>query len=250
MNVNRVKTDQIKGDKLELIFFGDQHIGSKDSDMEAIQKQIDWIKNKKNVLVILMGDTVNCALKGSVGAGSYDDTMNPDQQIDTAIEIFTPIKEKILGIHNGNHGNRVYNETTISPEKVISQALNVPYLGDTCFHHIRFGNQTYIVHTAHGSTGATTVGGALNSCMKYANFNQADLYAMGHTHNLATYNQVYHEVSKKDKTMLKKKKFFVLTGGYLKWKGSYAEAKAYAPLKIGCAKATLNGERHDIHVSV
>ncbi len=250
INVNRVNTSHIKGNELQLIFFGDQHIGSKDSDMVAIKKQIEWIKNTKNTMAVLMGDTVNCALKRSVGAGSFDDTLNPEQQIDTAIEILTPIKDKIIGIHNGNHGSRMYNETSMSPEKMIAHAVGVPYLGDTCFHYIRLGKITYIVFTAHGSSGSITPGGSLNSCMKYANYANADIFAMGHTHSLADYSQVFYDVSLKDKTIITKKRHFILTGGYLKWKGSYAESKNYSPLKIGCAKATIKGDRFDIHVRV
>ena len=44
------------------------------------------------------------------GNGNFDDNMTPDEQIDFAIDLFAPIKDKICGIHNGNHGNRIYNE--------------------------------------------------------------------------------------------------------------------------------------------
>ncbi|MHA1471406.1 MAG: hypothetical protein ACTSSP_12750, partial [Candidatus Asgardarchaeia archaeon] len=138
MDVNRIELKHIKGDVLDICFFGDQHIGSKDSDIESIEKMVEWIKNKKNVAVILMGDTVDCALRGSVGAGAYDNILTPSEQMEFAIKLFAPIKDKIYGVHNGNHGNRMYNETTISPESYIAKALGVPYLGDTCFHYLRF----------------------------------------------------------------------------------------------------------------
>ena len=57
MNVNRIEPKHIKGDELHILFFGDQHIGSKDCDTDGIKKQIDWIKKQKNVVVIMMGDT-------------------------------------------------------------------------------------------------------------------------------------------------------------------------------------------------
>jgi len=250
MKVNRIDVRHIKGKELDIHFFGDQHIGSKDCDIEAVEKYIEWLKNQKNAIVVLMGDTINSALKGSVGAGSYDDIMNPEQQIETAIEMFAPIADKIVGVHNGNHGNRIYNETTLSPEKIIAMGLGVPYLGDTCFHHLRFKDITYTLFTAHGSTGSGTVGGALTSCMKYANFAIADIYAMAHTHQLADHSVPVFSVSLKDKTIEKKKRHFVLTGGFMKWKGSYAESKNYAPLKIGAAKATVRGDRFDVHVRV
>jgi len=248
LQVNRVEPKNIKGKELQIVFFGDQHLGSKDCAIEDIKKQINWIKNTKNVITILMGDTIDCALKSSVGAGRYDNTMNPDEQIELAIKLLEPIKDKIYGIHNGNHGNRVTNETSLSPEKLIARGLGVPYLGDTCFHYLRFGTQTYVLFTAHGSTGSATVAGSLNSCMKYGAFSHADIYAMGHTHNLASYTRVSHELDRANKQVLTKKKHFVLTGGYLKWKGSYAEQKNYAPLKIGCASALIRGDRYDVHI--
>ena len=248
MNVNRIDTATIKGDELQILFFGDLHLGSKDCDIKSIENQIEWIKKQKDLLVIMMGDTINCALRGSVGAGSYDDIMNPSEQIDYAIKLLEPIKDKIVGMHNGNHPARVYNATTVNPEKFIATSIGVPYLGDTCFHHIRFGKQTYIFFSAHGSTGSATAGGALNTCMKYATPFNADLYAMGHTHQLGSYSQESYEVNKQNKTMDIKKKYFVLTGGYLNWKGSYAETKNYAPLKIGSAKAILSKNKFDIHI--
>ena len=248
MDVNRIEPKNIKGKELEILFFGDLHLGSKDCDIDAINKQIEWIKKNPSVAVIMMGDTINCGLKHSPGAGPFDDNMTPSEQIDYAIKLLTPIKNKIYGIHNGNHGNRIYNETTISPEQVISKALGVPYLGDTCFHYVRFKNQSYIIFSAHGSSSGTSISGSINSCMKYAQYANADVYAMGHTHQLGAQSQVHYMVDKQNKMLVKKKRDFILTGGYLKWKGSYAESKNYAPLRIGSAKLTLSSERFDIHV--
>ncbi|RLG16546.1 hypothetical protein DRN69_00640 [Candidatus Pacearchaeota archaeon] len=250
MNVNRIDVSHIEGNELQVLFFSDQHIGSKDCSMKDIEKQIKWIKKTKNVIVIMPGDVINSALRDSVGAGCFDDIMTPSEQIDKVIELLTPIKDKIVGIHNGNHGNRIYNVTSISPEKTIARALGVPYCGDSCFHHIRFGNQTYIIYVTHGSTGAITLSGALNACMKYSRFAEADIYAMGHTHKLASCSEVYYRVNLKNKTMEKRKRFFVLCGSYVKWKGSYAEAKGYGPQKIGSPKAVLKGDKRDIRIIV
>jgi len=250
MKVNRIDTGKIKGDKLNVYFIGDFHVGSKDCNIDKIKEDIATIKGDKNALAIIMGDTCNCGLRNSVGAGSFDDLITPARQMEDVIEMLMPIKDKIVGVHNGNHSNRVYNETSLIPEKMIAKDLGVPYLGDTCFHHMRFKNQTYILFTAHGSTGSSSVGGSLNSCMKYRGFAQADLYAMGHTHNLSTYAQIVYEIDRKDKTLTQKKKHYLLSGGYLEWKGSYAEQKNYAPLKLGCAMATFNGKEYDIEVKI
>ncbi len=249
MKVNRVKTDGIKGKDLNLYFMGDFHIGSRDIDMRSILRDIDKIKKDKNALVILMGDTIDCALKHSVGAGAFDNDLNPEEQIDTAITILTPIKKKILGVHNGNHAYRIEKETTLSPEKMIANSLGVPYLGDTCFHHIRFKDQTYVVYTMHGTGDIATYAGALSKITKSGEYQFSDISAMGHSHQLGFSSGTYLTVDKKDKTMIERRRYNILTGGYLNWQGSYAEGR-YSPTRKGCARAVLNGKEFSIRIEL
>ena len=168
--MNRLNTSDIKGNTLHLYLFGDQHIGYKYCDINLIKKDITIIKKDPKAKVILMGDMCDIGLKNSVGAGCFDNDINPEEQIDLAIELLRPIKNKIVGIHSGNHSERIKKETTLSPEKMIVNSLNVSYLGDTVFNHIRFKDQTYILFTAHGNSDSATITGALNRCMKYSDY--------------------------------------------------------------------------------
>jgi len=249
MKVNRVDTSKIKGNEMNLYFIGDFHIGSRDIDMRGIKRDIEKIKNDKRGLAILMGDTIDCALKHSVGAGAFDNNLTPEEQIETAIELLTPIKKKILGIHNGNHAYRIEKETTLSPEKIIATSLGVSYLGDTCFHHIRFKEQTYIVFTLHGTGDSATYTGALNKCIKQNDYNVSDIVAMAHTHQLGFSSTTYLSVNRKDKIMEERRRYNVLTGGYINWEGSYAEGR-YSPTRKGCAKAILNGKEFGITIEL
>ena len=247
--MNRVCTDKIKGKELNLYFIGDFHIGSRDVDMRKITRDIAKIKADKNALAILMGDTIDCALKHSVGAGAFDNNLTPEEQIETAVAVLSPIKNKILGIHNGNHAYRIEKETTLSPEKIIANSLGVPYLGDTCFHHVRFKDQTYIVFTMHGTGDIATYAGALNKCTKAGEYQFSDINAMGHSHQLGFSSNTYLTVNKKDKVIEEKRRYNILSGGYLDWAGSYAEGR-YSPTRKGCAKAVLNGKDFDIRIEL
>jgi len=249
MKVNRIDTSSIKGNELNIYFIGDFHIGSRDIDMRKLSRDIEVIRKDKNGLAILMGDTIDCALKHSVGAGAFDNDLTPEEQIETAIALLTPIKKKIIGIHNGNHSYRIEKETTLSPEKIIAVALGVSFLGETCFHHIRFKDQTYVVYTMHGDGGATTYCGALTKLTKSNEYQFSDISAMGHCHQLGSSSITYLTVDKKDKTMVEKRRYNVLAGGYLNWEGSYAEGR-YSPTRKGCAKAVLNGKEFNIRIEL
>lgn len=248
MKVNRAIINNVKGSVLRLYAFGDQHIGSKDCNLDKVKEDIKKIREDKQAIVILMGDLINNSLRNSVGAGSYDDLINPNEQIDLAVKLLKPIKNKIIGIHTGNHCRRAYNETTLHPELLIAKELNISFLGDDCFTLLNFNEESYVIHSAHGSTGSSTVTGALNACLKYNTYINADVYLMGHSHYLANYRQQSYRVDKKNKILIETSKHFVLTGGYLNYSNSYAEQKSYIPVKLGCAVITFDTDKKTISI--
>ena len=250
MKINRVDTKDIKGDEMNIICFGDWHLGSLECNLKKINEQIEWIKqHKKNTRVVLMGDLMDIALRNSVGAGPYDNNMTPQEQVDTITEMLEPIKDVIIGAHTGNHEIRLYNETSVDIMKNICKGLGIPYLDSSALHHIRFGKNTYILYTTHGSTGSTSPAGKLGACTRLRDIAEADIYAMGHVHDLITYSQEYMKPSLKDKTLITRKRYFTTTGHYLSY-GGYAQAKNYAPGKSGCAKIILNAKKWDVHISI
>jgi len=249
MKINRINTSKFKGKEMNVIFLGDCHLGAKEFDEEKLKKDIKWIKSQKNTVVVLMGDMINTGLKDSVGGGSFDDTIDPQQQLDKMYDLLLPIKSQIVGVHMGNHERRIYEKTSIDVVKNLSRQLGIPYLGSSVFNHIRFGNQTYIIYSTHGTSFSTTLGGKMNACIKLSNFIDADVYATGHVHDLSTYTQTCFRLSKKDKTLEKFKKYFILTGHYLSY-GGYAEEKLYSPGKLGFCMITLRGDQHQVRVHI
>lgn len=247
IKVNRIDTNGVTGDKFCLVLMGDWHLGAKECDVGQIKKDVEWIKNQKDCKVVLMGDLLNCGMKDSVGAGSFDDTINPQEQIDLIIDILEPIKHKVLGIHIGNHCRRIYDRTSINIIKNLCNQLDVSYFGHSVLHHLRFKKQTYTLYTTHGNSGSTTPQGKLGMVLKLGEIINSDLIACGHVHDLLSYSQEYMTINLKDKTLENKERFYVITGHYLEY-GGYAENKNYAPGKIGCAKVYFDGNKHDIDI--
>jgi predicted MPP superfamily phosphohydrolase len=75
--------------------FADLHIGDKHCSIEGVKKRIEQVKEKENAYVILNGDIINNATKTSV-SDSYAEELSPMEQISRFVELFEPVKDKIL----------------------------------------------------------------------------------------------------------------------------------------------------------
>ena len=104
LNVQHLDIKNHGKDYAEVIFFGDTHWGSPQCDKERARKMIEYCVQKE-VYVLLMGDLLEFATRGSVGAGVYEQLMNPHKQFDEAMEMLMPLAQKglILGLLRGNH---------------------------------------------------------------------------------------------------------------------------------------------------
>lgn len=250
MKFLHVKERKFKGNKLSLIGLGDVHYGSKDVDLQKFKDTINWVKDKDTARVILMGDLLDIGLKDSIGGGTFDNTHEPEEQITDIIDLLYPIRKKIWCMLGGNHEERIRLRTSIDINKLIAKALNVTYCGSTVFIKALIGNQVnYTIFAAHGNTGALTPAGKLNSIMKYATYIDADIFMMGHVHELMHHTCDYFHVSLRNKQIVKSKRHFVITGHFLSY-GGYAEQKGYAPGKTGVPKIILRKDKKKANVSI
>ncbi len=226
---------------------GDMHFGSKECDVKLFEEKLKWLKKQEDLGIVLMGDLINCGTRYSVGAGTYDDDWNPQEQYEHMIDYLKPLKDKILLVHHGNHEERIRKETSFDITKLLAKELGVPYAEDyTALTKLRVNNNNYVVCSTHGSGSGTTAAGKMNACMKLANITDADLYLYGHTHALSHAVTPYRKVDYKNKTIKELERHFVLTGSFVKWDGGYGEQKHYSLLKRGMPTVTLGGDKWDI----
>ena len=99
MKAIKIKLDRTLK-KVKIITLADLHIGDKDCDMDKVKELINKVK-QKDYYCILNGDILDNAIMDSVG-NTYDETYNPIEQLEIAIELLKPIKDKILCITCGN----------------------------------------------------------------------------------------------------------------------------------------------------
>lgn len=246
----------IRNERAYVVPIGDIHWGhptvcNNPRMIEKLYGYRDWILDTEDAYTICMGDNIENSTRSSVGSGVYEQIMDPMRQVGEMIEFWRPVAEagKILGFLDGNHERRTFNVSGIDVSRVMATTLGVPYLEHGGFVVLDVGNQTYKIHARHGATGSTVLPGKMRACEAAALVNDADIYCMGHVHDLAAWVKIYRGVDLGHDHMVELNRHFVLTGHFLGYEGSYAEMKGYQISKSGAPKIRLNGKRRDIHIS-
>lgn len=239
------------GEFKHLLPLSDGHIGAPTCDYQKLQSTVQWALDN-DAWVLLLGDLVENANRGSVGSGNYEQTLSPQEQQDFAVELLRPLAERglILGAVIGNHEWRTANDSGINITKNICDILGVKYLGFSIFVHATVGKQKYIIFGLHGASGGTSLTGKINAVQKLAHHRDADIFLMGHVHDIWVGSDKIMKVDTKSKTVKEHKRHYVLTGAYLDYQGSYGEMKAYPPSKTGTPKIRLDGTRFDPIISI
>lgn len=253
IRINRQELALKKGkDYAEVLFCGDWHIGYPTSLREKVQEELDYCLQKK-IYVLLMGDLMEAGLRDSVGTSVYEQILNPEAQVEMVIEMLEPLARAglVLGIHEGNHERRLTKATGVSPVKYWARSLKVPYLGDACWSLWRVGKRTYKAYTLHGVSAARflyTKAKALEDIARNV-CPSAHIVAMGHVHENMVWSEQYQDISLKRKKVVQPKRTLILTGHYLAYDKSYAQAKGMGLGKTGSPKIKIYAERHDVHPS-
>ena len=237
-------------DYAEVVFFGDWHYGSRECDNKRALRMLDYCLKKK-IYVLLMGDLIEAGTRYSVGAGVYQQNLNPQKQMEYVVEKLEPLAKAglILGLISGNHEDRIEKETGIAISKVMAKMLNVRYLGSACWNLFKVGKQNYTIYSLHGSTGSRFVYTKLKALVDISHSFDADLIVMGHVHDIASARQAVQRVDMRNKTIVERKKFLLLTGHYLSYDKGYAQMKGMPISRMGSPKVKFFAEKWDIHIS-
>jgi len=239
-------------DKLELLLVGDLHLGSRFFDEDMVKQMIRHSLTKK-APIILMGDSIETATRDSVGAGVYEQSEIIDEQVAHFVHLFKPLAKEnlILGIHAGNHELRLFRSSGLDITKtILAKELKIPYFSCSKLHYLRVGKEKYRLYTTHGSSGARLPYTKIKGVLDLANIVEAEIYAMGHLHQLSHHIRNYYSIDVKNKKVIEEQKHFILTGSFLNYWGSYANIKNYEPSRKGYPKVKLSGLEHQIRVSL
>ena len=234
----------------EIHTFADLHIGDKFCNEGEIKERINHVKETPNAYAILNGDIINNATKTSV-SDCYAEMLTPTQQMTRFVELFEPIKDKILCITSGNHENRTYNKEGIDITRLCARELGIEdrYSKSGAVVFLRLGNQSahfhnrrvcYIIYCTHGTGGGRKEGAKATRLADMASIIDADIYIHSHTHLPMIMKEAYFRTDTLNNTISRVDKLFINTSAMLEF-GGYGEAFEFKPSSTHCPIIYLSG---------
>ena len=239
-------------DELELHIFSDEHIGDIHTDMQYLKQRIEYVKNTPNAYCVLNGDLMDNATKTSV-SDTYAQTHNPQEQMDLLVELFKPIKNKILCITQGNHEARTYKKEGVDIMKNVARCLNLEkrYSPESVVLFIRMGSKSndkrrkvlYTAYVTHGSGGGRKEGAKAIRLADLASIVDVDIYIVGHTHLPLIMKEDFFRVHESSSTVQRVTKLFVNSSANLNF-GGYGEVMGCKPASKDKPVIYLSGHKH------
>ena len=239
---------------VEIHPFADLHIGDKHCAIDNIKRRIEYVKGKDNAYIILNGDIMNNATKTSV-SDSYAEELTPMEQISRFVELFEPVKDKILCVTSGNHENRTYNKEGIDITRLCARELGVEkrYSKTGALLFLKFGcksinhhggAQMYTIYCTHGSGGGRKEGAKAIRLADMACIVDADIYVHSHTHLPMIMKQGFYRTIPQKASCCNVTKLFVNTASALTY-GGYGEAFEYKPNSMDTPTIYINGQKRE-----
>jgi len=246
----------VKSQDAYLLPLGDIHVGDKaftKQSLTLLQEKIDFVKKRSNARIVGMGDWLNVATRTSKSS-PFEQNMDLEEQIEMICKIFEPVKEKIIGLIDGNHEQRIADHAGYSPTIAICDRLKVPYLGTSAVLDFRVGvrnkesNQTsaisYIVYAHHTTAGGRTIGSKINRTALLAEMvANADIYLGAHSHEETSNISSCYLANPHQQEIVELIQYFVDCGSFLEWKKSYAERIQMKPMPMGSPTIWFRGTR-------
>ena len=258
MEINKV---EMYGGK-ELYLLGDVHLPR--GCVGKFKAVIDEIKHNPKAVAILMGDYIEginhrdpryhpeeTYVKGNVAeterravASKKRVTNLVSDQFDEFEQLIAPIADKIIGLHAGNHEDKLVKHSGINELRRICKRLGIRYYDSgTALTSLQFPSGKVTIQSSHGTGGGYLAGAAYNKMDRTSNyFEGVDIVAKGHTHKLGI-NCSVPPMKYVDGKLVARNQYQCTTGSfltnYVEGVVGYGERAEFAPLPIGYIKVFI-----------
>lgn len=235
---------------IRLYCIGDIHCGIKHCAESKVKDKVNEIKNDPNARWVGMGDYGEFITPSDPrwDVGVIADWLHPDNiSYDLTkwiINLFQPIKDKCIGLLEGNHEDSIRTHSHVDVQNNICDELGVKNLGSTCMVRLIFkrrkSTESHITKGvfSHGAGWAITKGSKMNRLERFMNiFPSCQVAAIGHMHDIITHELPYLDIDEAD-NIVDRKRLGAVTGSWFKTyeqgvRASYGEKKGYPPTILG-----------------
>lgn len=117
-----IKTE-MEGRTVRVYAVADVHIGSRQCDLEGFSAFLRKLAADHDAFMVVCGDMFDNAIIGS--PGSMEQTMGPQEAIETCAELLRPVADKVLALVGGNHEARSRKAVDMSPLYAVCCILGI-----------------------------------------------------------------------------------------------------------------------------
>ena len=256
----KVDVNGIDYDGFSFFFLGDIHEGNANHAEEEFKNAIDIIANTPNSYVVLMGDHIDAInhrdprfdpIEIANKYGLRDLKNLPVKQTEHVANNLMPIKDKIIAMIYGNHEESYVKHNSFDPIRYLNKTLggDIPILGYTGFinfsvYDVEKSLYRIVFYVNHGyGGGGFREGYPLNKIHDISRWKKADVFVMGHIHQMHVDRKVVAAVDKNGK-FVKREQYYGTNGCFLyKEKDDtrgYFEGKPGPASDIGMLKLNTN----------
>jgi len=264
-----------KKDEFTIWNLADLHWWNKACDVKGIKRDIRTIQNDPFSFWVGGGDYADYI-------GYTDKRFDPDcvpdrikvedlgksgkVQVSEIKDLFSPIKDKCLGLLLGNHEKKYQTEKEQSHLHAwLCTELGVPNLEYSALFDLIFArgkgsripelmnespedndrreSQSFRFYVHHGAGFAQTSGGKLNRLIQFMESFDADIYMVAHVHDQVGRRQSTIGANTTCTELTHKEKIGVISGSYLKTYAqgvtTYGEQRGYKPTHLGSATISI-----------
>lgn len=221
-------------DKPIIFVKGDEQLGHVTCDEERVKKDIAWVQNNPQCLVMLLGDAIDSATKESPGS-IRENKVGPITQANQYINIHRSIQDRIIGYVGGNHERRIDKALSEGGAgvRMIAEGLStpehkIPYSGGLLLLDLYWRGHLWTFTLFHGAGAASTPGSITQRLQKNILLSDSLINLSGHLHNEMKTSRRFVKRSS-DGTIKIAKQTSLQCGTYLKYIGSYGEVGGMNP---------------------
>lgn len=234
----------IEQNTIQIVPLFDMHIGAGKCNLEILKEKINYIHANDNCYTVLGGDSIDNAIPDSVASVACYEQPSPTEQINLAVKMLEPIKDKILFGCCGNHEERTMKKTGIDIMQNIMVRLNQAerYDATAGLIFLTFGKAPHATHgkrtlsgqwsgtiyCTHGCGGGMTIGAKANKAGRVGDIIDSDIALVGHTHQLLAFPQSRYSIDRTHHTVNKVDQLVVNCDSTLGYE-RYAERSSYRP---------------------
>lgn len=239
---------------IDIIPISDVHLGSMECKQKEWERFCKELIDNPDTYIILVGDLLDMGITNSK-TNIYKQTMMPTEACDKMVETLLPIKDKILGIVEGNHERRVALATSFSPSRYIAARLGIEsrYRESACFMILRFGGlDKDEIRNKKGSKRPTYTISAIHGATKTRDKNlglyvDSDINITGHTHTPDIIPKMRYKFDQHNNKMTQAPFYHIVTSSWLDW-GGYGIEKLYEPAAFCVQKIHLSNNKKQISI--